>query len=706
MEPTTRTKTTFGAPQYSEGDLSRLIPHLHQATAIGFSAIALLVLSFPAHGQTVTNGGFETTTGNASSFVMSPGFSDPFAPDSWTFSGSIGCVVFPASTSSQTNACGASFATLWPGWMLSPAGGNFVAIDGDPSYSGYVSQQIGGFIPGQTYTVSFLQAASQFMNHDGATTEKWRVTFDAYDPLSTFASKGTCDPKLLLNNATCQGVDSVTMSNPAHGFVPWITQAIPFIAQAATEVLSFFAIGTPANGMAPPVVLLDNVAVTGQNGYIEVCKASCSTNPLTSKDPTNYYFTVPGSAFSSPPGIQVPVGECSGPIPVSAGTPTIQELPTPGVSVCNVTAVGYSPFAGLTNLLVPGTFNPTTGTAEIIVQEPPSAADTSLETIVTYYNYEAPPAELKICKIAGGGVNVGTTFPFALTSSPPGTILEVSITNAGSGYTSAPPVSFSGCATEPTATASISVGSVTGITLTSAGSGCTTPVVTIGGPPIGLGNITATATAVTSIAVPSVEAGPPAEGGYCQVVSGTFPVGTSVTVEETVPNSSYVAPTVTVNSTSTPLSNCTPAVPNEYCALATIGAGINEVSFTNCQNTPTNDCPAPVIPPNGLPPLGIGNYALVSQVPSTGTQSYMTYRADLSNPGATTLGPMVARLTSLDPSKVQVMGRGELNFTSAPPNGQVPSSNTFTILTDPTVPLDLSKLSWTYYSGRSVPPRR
>lgn len=69
-------------------------------------------------------------------------------------------------------------------------------------------------------------------------------------------------------------------------------------------------------------------------GYIEVCKASCPTNPLTSNNPTNYYFTVPGSAFSSPPGIQVPLGECSGSIPVSAGMPIIMELPTPGVSAC------------------------------------------------------------------------------------------------------------------------------------------------------------------------------------------------------------------------------------------------------------------------------------------------------------------------------------------------------------------------------------
>jgi hypothetical protein len=194
----------------------------------------------------------------------------------------------------------------------------------------------------------------------------------------------------------------------------------------------------------------------------------------------------------------------------------------------------------------------------------------------------------------------------------------------------------------------------------------------------------------------TVEAGPLGQGGYCALVPGTFEVGTSETVTETVPTG-YAAPAVTVNGASTPSAGCQP-IPG--CVAAEMGPGINEVSFTNSVPGQSQNMGAP------FANLDMVSYSLVRQMAVTGTQSYMTYRADLSNPGATTLGPMVARLTSLDPSKVQVVGRGELNFTSAPPNGQVPSSNTFTILTDPTVPLDLSKLSWTYYSGRSVPPRR
>ena len=364
-------------------------------------------------------------------------------------------------------------------------------------------------------------------------------------------------------------------------------------------------------------------------GYIEVCKQSSTTNPLTAKDPTSYFYTVPGSAFSSPPGLKVPVGQCSGPIPVgvpATGTVAITELPAAGVGVDlnATTAVGYSapPFSTFEPNLVKSTTAP--GTVNVMVAPPATAGDTSTETIVTFYNYEAPPAELKICKVAGSGVTVGTRFSF------------------------------------------------------------TTMNITL-----------------------SVEAGPPTEDGYCQVVSGMFEVGTSGTITETVPAGGYAAPTITVNGVPTQPSACTPSSNGFPCSvLASIAAGVNEVSFTNCLPTAATPCPDPPSGQGGLPNLAIVNYSLVSQVASAGTQAYMTYRADLLNTGPTILSPLIARLSSLDPSSVQVAGRGQLSFAAAPANGQVPSSNTFTVLTDPTVPFDFSKLSWAFYSARSVPPRR
>jgi len=92
----------------------------------------------------------------------------------------------------------------------------------------------------------------------------------------------------------------------------------------------------------------------------------------------------------------------------------------------------------------------------------------------------------------------------------------------------------------------------------------------------------------------------------------------------------------------------------------------------------------------------ITNYQIVSRQAAAGKQSFITYRADLINPG-NAFGSVTATLTSLDPFSVRVVpGQGSLMFAPVPANSQVTSGNTFTILTDPTVPLDLTKLQWTF----------
>ena len=376
----------------------------------------------------------------------------------------------------------------------------------------------------------------------------------------------------------------------------------------------------PNAGVDPKYLsFLQNCTSATPNGYIEICKSSSAINPV----PANgvYSFTVTGSANP----VTVPVGECSGPIPATAPAATITEAQAPGVAVDTITAIGYSapPTSEEENLLE--SFNLQAGTATVLVT-PATPGDTSLETIVTFTNYEAPSAQLKLCKIAGPGVQVGTPFNFTM---PPST------------------------ATIP------------------------------------------------------VEAGPLAEGGYCTIVAGTFPVGTSATITEAVPEGDSV-PAITVNGVSTPSTGCTPSAGGFPCSVsAAIGPGINEVSFTNSCFSPGSEgvvpCPAPR-PGSALSNLEIVNYSLVSQVRGTGTRSYMTYRADMLNKGTTILSPLMAKLESLDRSSVRVVGQGQLNFASAPAKSPVASSNTFTILTDPAVPLDASKLSWAFYSVRNVPP--
>jgi hypothetical protein len=202
----------------------------------------------------------------------------------------------------------------------------------------------------------------------------------------------------------------------------------------------------------------------------------------------------------------------------------------------------------------------------------------------------------------------------------------------------------------------------------------------------------------------TVEAGPPSQGGYCVLIDRTVQVGRAVFVNEAVP-AGYLTPAITVNGvpTTPSVSSCTPSsAPYDCLVEFAVGPGINDVSFTNCTSSPTASCIPPLLPGQDL---DIVNYSLVSQVAVAGThaQSYMTYRADLLNTGTPILSPVTAKLTSLDPS-VQVVGKGALSFASASANSPVASSNTFTILTNPAVPLDFSKLSWTYQSTRSISP--
>lgn len=119
----------------------------------------------------------------------------------------------------------------------SPAGGNFIALDGGfapntlPLY-----QTVGGLSVGQQYELSFYWAAAQQKGFDGATTERMQVTFGGETRTTS------------------------TYNLPSHDFSGWMSQTFTFTASAASQSLSFLARGSPQG--LPPFALLDGVSMT------------------------------------------------------------------------------------------------------------------------------------------------------------------------------------------------------------------------------------------------------------------------------------------------------------------------------------------------------------------------------------------------------------------------------------------------------------
>ena len=128
------------------------------------------------------------------------------------------------------------FAVYGPFPATSPDGGNFVESDGAASYTHSIYQTITGLTVGTSYNVSFYQAAGQQVGRTGSTTEQWQVSLGSSTQLSSL----------------------VTL--PQGGVSPWQQQVLTFTANAASEVLSFLAMGTP-NG-EPPISFLDGVSMT------------------------------------------------------------------------------------------------------------------------------------------------------------------------------------------------------------------------------------------------------------------------------------------------------------------------------------------------------------------------------------------------------------------------------------------------------------
>jgi hypothetical protein len=119
--------------------------------------------------------------------------------------------------------------------FVSPKGGNVVALDSDFG-QGNITQTLHGLTTGDLVTLTFDFAGAQQTGFSGASTDYLAVSLGG------------------------QTIDTQTLNNASQSFTGWNSESLTFTATGTSEVLSFFAVGTPSG--VPSFALLDNVSGT------------------------------------------------------------------------------------------------------------------------------------------------------------------------------------------------------------------------------------------------------------------------------------------------------------------------------------------------------------------------------------------------------------------------------------------------------------
>jgi hypothetical protein len=125
---------------------------------------------------------------------------------------------------------------------LSPNGGAFMGLDGDPAANGSLDQTITGLTVGKTYDLSFYWAGIELFNRTG---------YQSIQLTGSLGGDAFFTPAYL---------NSAPAGQPG-SFSGWSLANFTFTANATSEVLSFLAVGTPG-GNLPPFALLDGVSLT------------------------------------------------------------------------------------------------------------------------------------------------------------------------------------------------------------------------------------------------------------------------------------------------------------------------------------------------------------------------------------------------------------------------------------------------------------
>jgi hypothetical protein len=201
-------------------------------------------------------------------------------PTGWTGGSGLIFIDQPGNASNPNSACGSIYLQTYgcPSTLAIPGGYNYVEADGNPAFESGFNYLVTGLTPGQTYTLSFYQAASQqttFADGVTPTTEQWIVS------LGTEGMKlKCCGPVDPLYGATdlyynddpnASVVATNLMTTPSGGLTDWNYVSIELTADSTSDLLSFLAWADKGSTVnVPPIVFLAGVnSQAGLNGVPE-----------------------------------------------------------------------------------------------------------------------------------------------------------------------------------------------------------------------------------------------------------------------------------------------------------------------------------------------------------------------------------------------------------------------------------------------------
>ncbi len=238
---------------------------LRKTISIGLPVVGLSLLACSAQAfpflPGLTNLDFTQYTGTAPKA--------PFTsvnPVGW--SGGNGLIFIDSNVPAQSAAGPVYLQTYGNPGILSGPAYNYVEADGNPSFESSFNHQLTGLTPGQTYTLSFYQAASQqtgFANGQ-YTTEQWIVSLGT-SAMTYCNGCGAADAYYGGHDSTYSNADPLAsvvatslMTTPSGGTTPWQAVSVNLTAHATNELLSFLAWGNNGNTVnLPPMVFLTQV---------------------------------------------------------------------------------------------------------------------------------------------------------------------------------------------------------------------------------------------------------------------------------------------------------------------------------------------------------------------------------------------------------------------------------------------------------------